>query len=96
MHNKYSVKTYINGWPGTDFILILFLHILKPESNRLVETDATLCSIRLKLWRMDSLDVREEMCISLGEKLKVEALQMKNQGIVCKKIKHLFVVVFEL
>lgn len=85
MHNKYSVKTYINGWPGTDFIPILFLYILKPESDRLVETDATLCSIRLKLRRMDSLNVREEMCISLGEKLKVEALQMKNQGIVYKK-----------
>lgn len=43
-------------------------------------------SIRLKLRRMDSLDVREEMCISLGEKLEVEAFEMENQGIVCKKI----------
>lgn len=77
MPNKYSVKTYSNGWPDTDFII--YIYILKPVSNRLVETDATLCSIRLNLRRMDSLDVKEEMCISLGEKLKVEALQMKNQ-----------------
>lgn len=82
MHNKYSVKTYINGWLGTDFII----YILKPESNRLIETDATVCSIRLKLRRMDSLDVREEMCISLCEKLEVEDLEMENQRIVCKKI----------
>lgn len=44
-----------------------------------------MCSIRVKLRRIDFLDVREGKYISLGEKLRVEALEMENQLIVCKK-----------